>query len=95
MGGDGRVHARENAEAKALCGRRPDDGKWSRRMSEITCGECQNEIIHRKANLIHFAQPREFTLCGKGGRRVGLWGSVTCPTCKRMKAGAWVPPDRH
>ena len=90
------MHARENAEAKALCGERPNDGKWTRKQTEVTCLLCLDEVTRRKAKFVHYGQPRDFTLCGKGGTKVSMWGAVTCPTCLKMKAGAWVPPSsRH
>jgi hypothetical protein len=64
--GDGRVHAREHAEAKFLCGARRD-GKWTRKQRELTYLLCIDEVIRRRAAFVHYAQPREFTLCGTGG----------------------------
>jgi hypothetical protein len=89
------VHARENAEAKALCGKRPDDGRWSRRQADLTCMACIDEVLRRRTALVHFARPRELTLCGRGVNRSSMWPAVTCPKCLRLRETAWIPPSRH
>jgi len=42
-------------------------------------------VIRRKANVVHYGQPREFSLCGASGKKVSMWGAVTCPTCKKIE----------
>jgi len=90
--GDGRVHARPNAQAEALCGDSPDGGRWTREEREVTCLPCLDEVIRRKAALVHYG--RQFTVCGASGSKVTNWDEVTCRSCLRARSSAWIDPSR-
>jgi hypothetical protein len=43
------VHARQSADARALCAAPPGEGRWTTRRRAVTCAGCRDEIARRLA----------------------------------------------